>query len=121
MQTYSDDLAAEYVRHFTQQELVIGAAAEARLAKTLLQRVTLHDALEVAREMRSSCSCIVKVEHHWRAVSEAQLLEVRARPALRMQHMHAALAPPARRSCNMFTRACMATAQLHVQPCHLHR
>lgn len=84
LQVYADNLASEYVRHFTQQELVIGAAAEARLAKTLVKRVTLADTLAVAAEMRSSCSCIVKVEHHWKAVTEAQLLEVCA------SSMHAA-------------------------------
>jgi hypothetical protein len=76
MQTFADDLAGEYVRHFTQQELVIGAEAEARLAKTLIKRVSLADTLKVAQEMCSNCSCIVKVEHHTNAVAEAQLLKV---------------------------------------------
>jgi hypothetical protein len=76
MQTFADDLAGEYVRHFTQQELVIGAEAEARLAKTLIKRVSLADTLKVAQEMRNNCSCIVKVEHHTSAVSETQLLKV---------------------------------------------
>lgn len=76
MQTFAYDLAGEYVRHFTQQELVIGAEAEARLAKTLIKRVSLADALVVTQEMRSSCSCIVKVEHHTNAVTAAQLLNV---------------------------------------------
>lgn len=76
MQTFAEDLAGEYVRHFTQQELVIGAEAEARLAKTLIKRATLADVLAVAQEMRSRCSCIVKVEHHANAVTEEQLLQV---------------------------------------------
>lgn len=76
MQTFADDLAGEYVRHFTQQELVIGAEAEARLAKTLIKRVSLADTLKIAQEMRSQCSCIVKVEHHANGVTEGQLLKV---------------------------------------------
>ena len=70
-------MASEYVRHFTQQELVVGAGAEARLAKTLCQRVSLPDVLAVADRMVSSSSCIVKAEHHRAGVSEAALLQVR--------------------------------------------
>lgn len=78
MQTFADDLAGEYVRHFTQQELVIGAEAEARLAKTLIKQVFLEGTLAVAQEMRSKCSCIVKVEHYANAVTEDDLLQARS-------------------------------------------
>lgn len=78
LQVHCDDMAGEYVRHFTQAELVVGAAAEARLAKTLAQRVGVPEALAVAAAMVSSASCVVKAEHHRGTATEEQLLEVRS-------------------------------------------
>lgn len=81
LQVHCDDMAGEYVRHFTQAELVVGAAAEARLAKTLVQRVGVPEALAVAAAMVSSASCVVKAEHHRGTATEEQLLEVPRLPA----------------------------------------
>lgn len=69
-------MASEYVRHFTQRELVVGAGAEARLAKTLCQRVDLAGALAVAAAMTSASSCFVKAENHRAGITQEQLLEV---------------------------------------------
>eukprot|EP00892_Ulva_mutabilis_P009176 jgi/Ulvmu1/6630/UM003_0268.1 len=75
-QVFCDDLASEYVRHFTRRELVVGAGAEARLAKTLCQRTSVGEVLAVAEGMRAARSCIVKAEHHRAGITEEQLLQV---------------------------------------------
>jgi hypothetical protein len=70
------DVSAEYSRHFTSGELVIGAEAEARLRRTLMKRATKDLLVHICEQYRSTHSCIVKVQEHSPTVTEAEILKV---------------------------------------------
>jgi hypothetical protein len=77
VQEEAGDAAGEYARHFTARELVVGAAAEAALSVTLLERVG-RPALEALLDsFRPSSSCVVKAVDYAQSVRDEQLLEVR--------------------------------------------
>lgn len=57
---------AEYVRHFTTSEMVVGPVLEARLAKTLLPGITAAEVARLADECRLASSCVIKATAHRR-------------------------------------------------------
>ena len=58
------DIRAEYVRHFLSDEFVVGREKEARLFKNIIDTITAEDVQQVAKELRSSASCVVKAVSH---------------------------------------------------------
>mmetsp|Transcript_26988 Transcript_26988/g.69981 ORF Transcript_26988/g.69981 Transcript_26988/m.69981 type:complete len:1010 (+) Transcript_26988:157-3186(+) len=78
-QSYSQDVADEYVRHFLNSELVVGQDMEARLTKTLLPKILADELRPFADAMSPSSSCAIKTVEHRKGTSEAQLLDVLAR------------------------------------------
>ena len=77
-QELSADVAGEYARHFTGNELVVGASVEARLRKALLGAVTRDKVAALHALHRSSNSCVVKVAEHAPSVTVTELLQVRS-------------------------------------------
>lgn len=75
-QDYSQDLRDEYVRHFQNQDFVVGRKYEAQLSKTLLPRITAADLKKVANNFKPSCSSTVKAISHKRSVSTDELQRV---------------------------------------------
>ena len=57
---------AEYVRHFTTSEMVVGPVLEARLAKTLLPGIGAAEVARLADECRLASSCVIKATAHRR-------------------------------------------------------
>ncbi|KAK9846440.1 hypothetical protein WJX81_003803 [Elliptochloris bilobata] len=89
-QEYSDSRRAEYVRHFTTGEMVIGPVLEARLAKTLLPRIQAAEVARLADACCLSSNCVIKSTSHRRGVGADELLAV----ALRVREREAAGAIP---------------------------
>ena len=66
------EIRAEYVRHFLSDEFVVGRDKEARLFKSIIDTITAEDVQQVAEQLRSSASCVVKaVSHRRRAPGSA--------------------------------------------------
>ncbi|CAL5222596.1 g4987 [Coccomyxa viridis] len=78
-QVYAQEIRAEYVRHFLSDEFVVGREKEARLFKSIIDKITAEDVQQVAEQLRSSASCVVKAVSHRRGVSEEELAAVVAR------------------------------------------
>lgn len=62
------DLRDEYVRHFQNQDFVVGRQYEAQLSKTLLPKITAADLQKLADRFKPSSSCTVKAISHKRHV-----------------------------------------------------
>ncbi len=62
------EIRAEYVRHFLSDEFVVGREKEARLFKSIIDKITAEDVQQVAEQLRSSASCVVKAVSHRRHV-----------------------------------------------------
>ena len=60
------EIRSEYVRHFLSEEFVVGRDAEARLFKSIIDTITAEDVRQVAEQLRSSASCVVKAVSHRR-------------------------------------------------------
>lgn len=60
------DLRDEYVRHFQNQDFVVGRKYEAQLSKTLLPKISAADLRKVADRFKPSCSATVKAISHKR-------------------------------------------------------
>lgn len=60
------DLRDEYVRHFQNQDFVVGRQYEAQLSKTLLPKITAADLQKLADRFEPSSSCTVKAISHKR-------------------------------------------------------
>ncbi|DBA85638.1 TPA: hypothetical protein ACH3X1_005214 [Trebouxia sp. C0004] len=75
-QDYSQDLRDEYVRHFQNQDFVVGRKYEAQLSKTLLPRISAADLQKLAARFKPSSSCTVKAISHNRSVSTDELQRV---------------------------------------------
>ncbi|KAA6421450.1 MAG: chloroplast processing enzyme, partial [Trebouxia sp. A1-2] len=75
-QDYSQDLRDEYVRHFQNQDFVVGRKYEAQLSKTLLPRISAADLQKLADRFKPSSSCTVKAISHNRSVSTDELQRV---------------------------------------------
>ncbi len=58
------DLRDEYVRHFQNQDFVVGRKYEAQLSKTLLPRISAGDLQKLADRFKPSSSCTVKAISH---------------------------------------------------------
>jgi len=58
------DLRDEYVRHFQNQDFVVGRKYEAQLSKTLLPRISAADLQKLADRFKPSSSCTVKAISH---------------------------------------------------------
>lgn len=60
------EIRAEYVRHFLSDEFVVGRDKEARLFKSIIDTITAEDVQQVAEQLRSRASCVVKAVSHRR-------------------------------------------------------
>lgn len=60
---------AEYVRHFTTSEMVVGPVLEARLAKTMLPGIKAAEVARLADECRLTSSCVIKATAHRRCLT----------------------------------------------------
>ena len=58
------DLRDEYVRHFQNEDFVVGRKYEAQLSKTLLPRISAADLQKLADRFKPSSSCTVKAISH---------------------------------------------------------
>ena len=67
------EIRAEYVRHFLSDEFVVGREKEARLFKSIIDTITAEDVQQVAEQLRSSASCVVKAVSHRRHASGCTL------------------------------------------------
>ena len=63
---HGQEIRAEYVRHFLTDEFVVGREKEARLFKSIIDKITAEDVQQVAEQLRSSASCVVKAVSHRR-------------------------------------------------------
>lgn len=63
------ELRAEYERHFTSGELVVGRKKEASLVKTILQKIELEDLLLEARNFTLDQNCVIKATSYQRSHS----------------------------------------------------
>jgi hypothetical protein len=64
--TSVQEIRSEYVRHFLSEEFVVGRDAEARLFKSIIETITAEDVRQVAEQLRSTASCVVKAVSHRR-------------------------------------------------------
>lgn len=60
------DLRDEYVRHFQNQDFVVGRRYEAQLSKTLLPKITAAHLQKLADRFKPTSSCTVKAISHKR-------------------------------------------------------
>ena len=67
------DLRDEYVRHFQNQDFVVGRKYEAQLSKTLLPRISAADLQKLADRFKPSSSCTVKAISHNRYMPQHYL------------------------------------------------
>lgn len=74
MQGYATDLAGEYVRHFLNGELVVGAELEAQLSVTLAKLISTADVQRMSHDYRSASSCVVKVVQFPARTTEDEVL-----------------------------------------------
>lgn len=75
-QAQSENLRAEYTRHFLADECVIDAELETRLTLALLDDISDAEVTLVASRLRSCDSCVVKVAASARHPSEREILSV---------------------------------------------
>ena len=69
----AQEIRAEYVRHFLSDEFVIGREREARLFKSIIDTITAEDVRQVAEQLQSSASCVVKTVSHRKCASPQPL------------------------------------------------
>ena len=74
------EIRAEYVRHFLSDEFVIGREREARLFKSIIDTITAEDVRQVAEQLQSSASCVVKTVSHRKCASRQPLAQCMACP-----------------------------------------
>lgn len=70
------DLRDEYVRHFQNQDFVVGRKYEAQLSKTLLPRISAADLQKLADRFKPSSSCTVKAISHNRYTPQSHLTKL---------------------------------------------
>ena len=70
------DLRDEYVRHFQNQDFVVGRKYEAQLSKTLLPRISAADLQKLADRFKPSSSCTVKAISHNRYAPQKYLTKI---------------------------------------------
>ena len=57
------------MRHFLSDEFVIGREREACLFKSIIDTITAEDVRQVAEQLQSSASCVVKTVSHRKCAS----------------------------------------------------
>jgi len=75
-QTYCENLRDELVGHYLRGDMVIGAEAEAYLARACIEKVTRADVHEYANKLNVQNSCVIRVQEGHKRTSERQLQDV---------------------------------------------
>eukprot|EP01025_Chloroclados_australasicus_P009149 TRINITY_DN13521_c0_g1_i3.p1 TRINITY_DN13521_c0_g1~~TRINITY_DN13521_c0_g1_i3.p1 ORF type:complete len:1012 (-),score=156.71 TRINITY_DN13521_c0_g1_i3:256-3291(-) len=75
-QSHASEIAAEYVRHFLNGEMVVGEEKEAQLCKTLIKLITLDDLKKYADICAIQRSCTIKAVEYRKLCTEEQIIEV---------------------------------------------